>query len=241
MKILAKYLGGSHLYGLNHAKSDLDYRVVFAHTDPIKIFRFYQQDTFVKQTEEVDIQETELVHFLRQVEKGGTHALECLFAPIDCFTYIDLFFRNQIINQRTRLLDSEKIYKSLRGYVKGEYSLATGERSGRLGGKRKEALEQNGFSPKNFSHLFRLLAVGQHYFETGEYLVRPRDKSQELHDLCFELKVNPENFKIEWLTEKFQEENQKFEDSHANSSKEILDRKFDLEYVGEVLMTTYTS
>ena len=157
------------------------------------------------------------------------------------FTYIDSFFFRQIKNQRIRLLDSERIYKSLRGYVKGEFLLARGDRSGRLGGKRKEALEQNGFSPKNFSHLFRLLGVGQHYFETGEYLVQPRDRSQELHDLCLELKLNPQNFNVEWLTEKFNEENQKFEGSYVNSTKEILDRRFDLEYVGKVLFATYTN
>jgi len=237
MKTLVRYLGGSHLYGLNTEKSDLDYRTVFAHTDPIKIFRFRKNDAISNQTEEIDSLDTEIVHFFRQIEKCGTSALEGLFSPN--YIYVSPFFKNQIVQERNRLLDSEKIYSSLCGYIKGEYRLATGERTGRLGGKRKDSLDLYGFSPKNFSHLFRLMGTGTLYFQTGEYMPCLKNECKEIHDLCYAVKTEPGIFTKKQLCDIFDDTFLKLEKAKENCSKEILERKFDLEYVGKVLFTLY--
>ena len=240
MKKLCTYLGGSHLYGLETPESDIDYRGVYAHTDPIKIFRFSKQDSIVKQSEEVDSSECEIVHFLRQVTKGGTNALECLFAPIEKFTYIDPFFQRQVINQRMRLIDSEQIFKSIGGYAIGELRKALGYKTGTLGGKRKDALDKNGYSPKNFSHLFRLLTIGKHYMLTGEYTVNLKEAGySEIHNMCRELKLNPQNFTVEDLTRCHNELRKEFDESINLAPKEVLERKTDFEYIGKVLQAIY--
>jgi len=38
INFLVKYIGGSKLYGLDTPESDIDYRGVFIHTNPSKIY-----------------------------------------------------------------------------------------------------------------------------------------------------------------------------------------------------------
>jgi predicted nucleotidyltransferase len=192
---LCKYLGGSTLYGLNTPTSDIDYRGVYLNTDPLEVYGFHRNDSVVKQTNDVDLVEHEFTQFLRLAYKSNTQTLECLFAPIDSFTELTSKFKHYVLDHKYKLIDSEVLFKSLRGYLHNEMRLAIGERTGLLGSKRKNQLEEHGFSPKNFSHLIRLAFCGQIFFTHGTYPVRVKEYCELTHELCYNIKVNPSEFK----------------------------------------------
>ena len=199
MKTLCKYLGGSHLYGMNTPESDVDERGVFMNTDPLYVFGFHRLDNQVKQTSEEDVVMHELTQFVKLATRSNTQTLECLFAPMDAFTECDPEFKDLVLDRRSAFLNTEQLFKSLDGYLFNEMRLALGERAGLLGSKRKDALEKYGFSPKNFSHLFRLCECGVQFFKTGVYPVRLKDFNPELYDLCMSVKLEPEKHDKEHL------------------------------------------
>ena len=194
MKTLCTYLGGSHLYGMNTPESDIDERGVFMNTDPLYVYGFHRLDNQVKQTAQEDVVMHELTQFLKLATKSNTQTLECLFAPLDAFTSLDHDFEVRVLDQKERFLNTDQLFKSLDGYLFNEMRLALGERTGLLGSKRKNALEKYGFSPKNFSHLFRLATCGIQFFKNGVYPVRIIDFDEEMHDLCMDVKTNPGKF-----------------------------------------------
>lgn len=199
MKTLCKYLGGSHLYGMNTPESDIDERGVFMNTDPLYVYGFHRLDNEVKQTAEQDVVMHELTQFIKLATKSNTQTLECLFAPEDAFTDLNLDFQRWVLEQKERFLNTDQLFKSLDGYLFNEMRLALGERTGLLGSKRKNALEKYGFSPKNFSHLFRLATCGIQFFKNGVYPVRLIDFDEEMHDLCMNVKTDPGRFHKEDL------------------------------------------
>lgn len=197
MITLCRILGGSHLYGLNTPESDYDERYVFMHDDvsnTIGLERFEHLDQ--RNTEE-DKFGFELRHYLNLLRKTNTQVVELIFAE----SYLELhpLFDELIIKNRLRLLDTARMYKSLRGYIQGERRLANGERVGRLGSKRKEAIDKYGFSYKNFVQLFRLCYCGiyfikHHRFPTNIANVHPQLAKDLIH-----LKTNPSAFSKETL------------------------------------------
>ena len=154
MKIICQLLGGSHLYGLATKDSDFDYRGVFVNTDHAKILGLERND-YVKKEDEEDTIFFELCHFLKGLQKTNTQFLEILFADERDFSLLNREFV-EIKNNKENLIDSKQFYKSLCGYIGNESRLANGERSGKLGSKRRAQIEKYGFSPKNFSHLLKI-------------------------------------------------------------------------------------
>lgn len=199
MKTLCKYQGGSHLYGMNTPDSDVDERGVFMNTDPLYVYGFRRLDNQVNQTAELDVVMHELTQFLTLACKSNTQTLECLFAPREAFVTLDPLFGSVVLGCRDAFLNTDQLFKSLMGYLFNEMRLATGQRTGLLGSKRKNALEKYGFSPKNFSHLFRLAECGRHFFNTGVYPVCIKDFNPEVHELCLNVKTRPEEFDVEFL------------------------------------------
>lgn len=65
---------GSHLYGLNHAGSDLDTYQVFISDDKRQLEQQIDGDD--------DVTRIHLEQFLQQVERGVPQALEALFSPL---------------------------------------------------------------------------------------------------------------------------------------------------------------
>lgn len=162
MKVLAKYLGGSHSYGLATPESDKDERYVFLHTDIPRILGLNRYDHESKQTNGEDSFGWELRHALNLLKKGNTMVLEILYNEewleiTEEFKYIQSF--------RNQLIDSRKLYKCLRGYCFSERQLVLGKRTGVLGGKRKEALERLGYSYKNLVQFLRLCLAGLSFFK----------------------------------------------------------------------------
>lgn len=200
MKTLCKYLGGSHLYGMNTPASDVDERGVFMNTDPLYVYGFHRLDNQVKKTAEDDVVMHELTQFLKLATKSNTQTLECLFAPLNAFTELDHEFEVLVLDHRERFLNTDQLFKSLEGYLYNEMRLALGERTGLLGSKRKNQLENHGFSPKNFSHMFRLAECGTQFFLNGFYPVVLKETNPALHDLCMSVKTEPEKWTAEELT-----------------------------------------
>jgi len=202
MKILAEIIAGSHLYGLNTVSSDVDIRGVFLNTDPAKILGLERFSFFKKLQEDTIF--FELCHFLNGLKKTNTQMIEFLFAEESCFKLITDEFKH-IKDNKYKLIDSQFFYKSLIGYIQNEKRLANGERSGKLGGKRKNDIEKYGFSPKNFSHLFRLAYCGCVFFETDHYPVSIMKENKSFGNFLLDVKTKPENYSKENLNKIFEE------------------------------------
>jgi hypothetical protein len=201
MKILCAYQAGSHAYGLDTPDSDSDVRGVFALTLPGCIIDPHQYDSARSAkyqgvlSGKTDTGYYELRHFFNILRQGNTNAIEMLF--VEDWAAIDPFFLG-IIQRRAQLLDSEQIYKSLKGYMFGELKKALGERTGKLGGKRKETVDKYGFSPKNFVQLLRLAHCGIEFFETGMFPVHLGE--DPIRAQLLDIKTNPANYSKIQLT-----------------------------------------
>lgn len=189
MKIISQAIAGSHAYGLSTIDSDVDKRGVFLNTDCDKILGLSRFE-ISKEIKE-DTLYFELVHFFRGLRKTNTQMLEMLFTDDSEFTILTEEFK-KIRENKYSLIDSEYLFKSLLGYIHNEKRLANGERTGELGGKRKKQLDQYGFSPKNFSHLFRLAYCGKVFFEKDFYPVNIQKEDKEFFSFIYSVKTEPE-------------------------------------------------
>lgn len=196
-KLICQLVGGSNLYGLNTPTSDIDYRGLFIATDKKYTTGFDTIESIV-QNGDVDATYYELTRYLKLLRKSNTQVLEILFAPDSAFTYKHPYF-DKIRENRYKLINTEVLKSSLKGYVFSEIRLATGERSGQLGGKRKEAVTKYGFSPKNFVQIFRLCEVGIQFFKTGKYMVNVKEFNPEYHEFLMDVKTKPELYTCESL------------------------------------------
>jgi predicted nucleotidyltransferase len=197
MKMLCKTLGGSRAYGLDTPESDTDYRGVFINTVPAVILGLSRYDVLQKQ-ESDDIVYFEVRKFFELLKNGNTGAMEILFNKKEEFLELDPAFE-MVYENRFKFVDTDKMFKCLRGYMQGELRLANGERTGQLGGKRKLQLEKYGFSPKNFVQLFRLAYAGVTLFQEGHFPVNVREEAPLFAEELFKLKTQPFNYTKEQL------------------------------------------
>jgi predicted nucleotidyltransferase len=201
MKQLCKTLGGSTAYGLNTPQSDLDYRGVFVNTDPAYILGLSKFDVIQKQ-ETDDIVYFEARKFFQLLKDGNTGALEILFTDTENFIELAPEFKS-VIENRLQFIDTDRMFKCLRGYMQGEVRLANGERTGQLGGKRKLQLEKHGYSPKNFVQLLRLAWTGITLFQEGFFPVNVKKYNVELAADLLDIKTHPEKYSKEQLNERY--------------------------------------
>jgi predicted nucleotidyltransferase len=213
MQILCELVGGSHLYGLSTIESDIDKRGVFINTEPGKILGLSRKE-IIKESSEDSVY-FELCHFLSGLKKTNTQMVEFLFAPLESFTQLSDEFR-EIKENKFSLIDSDLFYKSLLGYIYNEKRLANGERVGNLGSKRKDMVEKFGFSPKNFSHLFRLSFCGITFFKKGYYPVSLISEDKAFRDFVFSVKTEPEKYKKEYLNVLVDQSRAKLEVAYKN-------------------------
>lgn len=195
--LLCSLVGGSNLYGLATADSDVDYRGLFVARAPLHKSGLHTITNIVTNSPH-DATYYEIGHYMSLLRKSNTQVMEILFAPHESFTYRSSFMI-ELYHYRYSLINTEVLKNSLRGYVYSELKLATGERSGRLGGKRKDAVLNYGFSPKNFVQILRLCEVGKRFFESGEYVVNVADFGTEFHMLLLDIKTNPSSYTCETL------------------------------------------
>jgi hypothetical protein len=230
-ELLASLVAGSNLYGLNTEDSDVDERGLFLATDKKYITGFDTVESIV-QTGDVDSTYYELVRYLKLLRKSNTQVLEIVFAPDTSLLHTTPIFE-EIRKNKYNLIDTHILKASLKGYVFSEIRLATGERSGQLGGKRKAAVEKYGFSFKNFVQILRLCKVGQVFFTSGEYMVKVKDFDSDYHDMLMEIKTKPENFTKDGLSIIVDEEFKKLE-KIMDDSKIVYN--FDVELAADLVM-----
>jgi len=234
-KILCQYLGGSHLYGLNGPDSDEDIRGIFMNTDPSYILGLNRFDEHRKIKDGEDIVYKEVSPFIRLLKKANTEALEVLFAPNSSFNKSTKEF-DFIRGYTWRLLDSEKLFKCLMGYMQGELRLALGIRKGKIGGKRYAQVEKLGFSPKNFTQLFRLAYVGIFFFTTNRFIVDTSQFPASIYKLLRDVKFKPEEFEKDWMEEKARDLESQLRDCFQHRMR---DYTFDERVANHILLELY--
>tara|TARA_R110000851_G_scaffold317849_1_gene481493 strand:- start:107 stop:826 length:720 start_codon:yes stop_codon:yes gene_type:complete len=205
MNFLVKYIGGSRIYGLETADSDIDYRGVYIHTDPEKILRFSKEnDVTASQEKGDDYVYYELWRYFDLLRKSNTQGVESLFIDEEDTLELNPLFLD-IQESKGDLIDSEKLISSTKGYAHNEKRLAMGERSGQLGGKRKAQVEKYGFSPKNVCQLIRISYGLEFYQEEGVFPVKLKNFLPEAFDLAFSVKTQPNEFTKEQVEKICQE------------------------------------
>jgi len=239
MKLICQITAGSRLYGLETPESDVDLRGVFLNTKPSTILGLEKNEIFKK--ESIDSIFFEFRHFLKGLKKTNTQMMEMLFAESSEFSLLEPEFI-EVKQNKDKLIDSKTFFKSLMGYIYNEKRLANGERTGQLGGKRKNQLDKYGFSPKNFSHLFRLAYCGSIFFETGFYPVNLKKYDSEFRNFIFEVKTKPEKFNKDYLNDFATKSEEKLKIAFQKRNKEFtfdsnlankLCHKFYMPFLGE--------
>ena len=237
MKKLCELVGGSRLYGLSTPTSDLDFRYVFQNDELSKIIGLDRFDHLDERKTETDKFGFEIRHYLSLLRKTNTQVVEILFADKDQFTLLEPVFDELVLQQRTRFLSSANFYKSLKGYVQEEKGLASGTRTGTLG-KRKEALEKYGYSPKNMTQLLRLIYCGIEFYRVQTYPVNIMTYNPEFGKELLEIKTEPQKFKLDFLMSKV-DAMEAFFDSVFKTRDQSKDYVYDTKYANEVLMRLY--
>lgn len=198
--MLVKMLGGSHSYGLNGPNSDLDYRGVFLNTELRFVLGLDKYEHY-ELTEGEDVKYKELRRFLQLLKVSNTEAMEIMFtAPADFLEVDPLFLELQ--KHKYELLDTDRAFKCLCGYMQGEKRLMLGERSGQLGSKRKEALEKFGYSYKNAVQLLRLSWAGTVLFKEGIFPVNVVRHDPDFGGALLDIKRYPQNYTKEGMSER---------------------------------------
>jgi predicted nucleotidyltransferase len=233
MKIICEIVAGSRLYGIETPESDNDIRGVFLNTSFNLILGLDKVEINKKESE--DILYFELKHFLSRLRKTNTQMIELLFAEDEDFTTMTPEFL-KIKENKLKLIDSETLFNSLMGYIENEKRLANGERTGKLGGKRKCNLDQYGFSPKNFSHLFRLAHCGAKFFETDNYPVNIKKSDIEFRNFIYSVKTEPHKFNKEYLNSMTKKSIEKLKTSFNNRKNNF---KFDSEFANYLCYEFY--
>ena len=235
-ELIAQLIGGSTLYGLNNEFSDTDYRGIFIARDKKYIAGLENIESIV-QTGDIDSTYYELSRYVALLRKSNTQVLEILFAPDSAFTYTTDLFKT-LQTHKFNLIDSNILKNSLNGYVFSEIRLATGQRSGQLGSKRKDAVEKYGFSPKNFVQILRLCKVGITFFNSGEYMVKVADYDQTYHNFLMDIKNAPEDFTCEQLTNIVDVMFNKLETAMEDSK---ISYKFNMDLASDIILNSRKS
>lgn len=241
MQKICTMLGGSHAYGLVTPESDEDLRGVFLNDTLSQAIGMDLGGPHALMTVDMNIDSPDTIdevyyearHFLRLLQKSNTTAFELLFNE-KWIIHSDEWYLIQ--SNRENLLSSEKFYKSLKGYIQSELRLANGERTGLLGGKRKAALDQYGFSPKNFVQLLRLCYAGAVFFEDDYFPVNIAEDSPGTAHLLMNIKRHPEQWTKEKLNELVADWEKVLDEKYAARKNSFL---FDHTIANEILLKLY--
>jgi predicted nucleotidyltransferase len=234
MNLIAKYIGGSHLYKLSTPESDVDWRGVFL-TDNISEILGWTRDQVVHDTREFgdDVLLFELKRFLQLLKKTNTNVVEALYVPFHHFEILTDLFK-KVIQARYNLLDSDRLYRSTCGYVKSEGRLALGERTGKLGGKRKAMLDKYGFSPKNVTQIIRIVVAADWFLQTGHYPLDISGVDKKAYNLAFKIKTNPRLFSFEDVSNIIREYDEK-----AKEMKDLVKLTFKDDVALDIILHAY--
>ncbi len=165
--LLRDGLCGAHAYGTQTEDSDQDVRGVF--------FPPWTVLVGTSKLETIECQPDTVLHSLRKAVRlwaqGNPNMLDWLFLPEDCVWWMEPKFAEIIYFGRQAFL-SKRLHARFRGYAYSHLQKMERGVTRELGAKRKAAIEEFGYSPKNAMHLIRLAEMGCEVLETGEYNVR---------------------------------------------------------------------
>jgi hypothetical protein len=97
-------------------------------------------------------------------------------------------------------------------------------------------IEKFGFSPKNFSHLFRLSFCGTTFFEKDYYPVNILNENKSFRDFIFSVKTEPEKYNKEYLNILVDKSLAKLEIAYKNRK---IDHEFDFDLANEFCRKFY--
>lgn len=240
--MLAKIVGGSHLYGLATPDSDLDYRGVYMNTDAASILGLSSTSKSakheVRQNDQEDVAMYELRHFMELLKNTNTQVMEILFAEENAFVELSPWFKKRILKERLRLIDTKKAFSTLCGYMQGEKRRANGELTGKLGSKRQKAIEQYGYSPKNFVQLLRLGYCGCELISRKVFPTNIMTYDTEFGMMLKAIKIEPEGYDRELLNLMAEEADKGLRKTfdERNESEDLV---FDEDYANFVLLEAY--
>jgi len=221
------------MYGLDGPESDVDYRGVFLNDNINDIIGLGKNEHALKQDKDDDQLYTEFRHTLSLLRQGNTQSFELLFNE-DWIEISEIWKETQL--NRHKLIDSERLFKCLLGYMQGEKRLAFGERKSKTGCKRHEQILKYQFSPKNVTQLIRLSWAGQFYFEYGIFPTNIKNKDRSIYSLLRSIKFAPEDFKIEDLIKMINEFEIKLKKAYE---KKAFITRFDLNFANELCLKAY--
>lgn len=175
---------GSTAYNLRIKTSDYDYRGCYLDEDWEKLLGIKSNDCSIEH-KSPDFVMFNLIKFIRLALDGNTNVLEMLFVPYKYIIKTNSF--GDYLIENSDLFINKKTLYCLAGYCTCEYKRALGDTTGKLGEKRKEEINNVGYSPKNASHCIRLLDRGIRLIQTGKYLVE-YENSNPMREIILSLK-----------------------------------------------------
>jgi predicted nucleotidyltransferase len=231
VKLLCNYLGGSISYGLSTPQSDRDERYLFLNTEIARIIGLEKHEHESKQSDSEDSFGWELRHFLNLLRRGNTMCLEMLYN--DTWLLCTEEFKH-IQSYRRCLIDSECLYKCLRGYCQSERAFVLGNRSGKLGGKRHGHIEKYGYSFKNAVQFLRLCLAGKVFFSEGHFPVNIT--SVDSSGLLRDVKCYPEKFTKDDVVKLMDEYEKMLEKAYESTT---VKRKYNVDIANQLCYDLY--
>jgi predicted nucleotidyltransferase len=173
-------LGGSHLYGMETADSDMDIigfciptkDIIFPYNngrlfgyDNVEDYKVWQRQHVVDKDKnrEYDFQIYNIVHFVRLVVQNNPNMIATLFANRECIIHSSQAAEHMRDNRKKFL--SKHCWTKYRGY---SFSQLKQIKTRNPHGKRAELVEKFGYDCKYATHLVRLMLECQQIFETGD-------------------------------------------------------------------------
>jgi len=165
-------LTGSRAYGLETPDSDYDYRGVYVPPLVSMIEGLGKAEVLnIPGVVKDDVVLYPIHQFLKLAGQSNPNILDLLFAPDDCVVVNHDRFNSLVRSRRKEFLIRD-LHLRIKGFAQSMLTkmLSGGTRD--LGAKRKQDIEEHGYSTKNAMHLIRLLHMGIETIRTGEYNVR---------------------------------------------------------------------
>lgn len=241
VKFLAKFIRGSHLYGLNTPESDLDYGGLYMATSIRDILGFGRDNrskrtiTTSKEATELDEAYYELRHFINLLQRTNTQVIEALFCPDDLVLKTSPVFEFMREN-RSRLISTEHLAKSLFGYLQAEHKLVFGENTGKLGSKRQNAVKSHGYSHKNAVQYIRLAYCGFCMLTHGRYPINLKDENGKLWERLMMIKTDPTSHTPEEISQLIENARAMFD---IADKMRVITYKFDDDLADEIMLQAY--
>jgi len=175
MKIIYKFLSGSHMHGTATPKSDRDIRGIWLPTIE-ECLKFKQPEEIRELPNEDDVVIPPIQKFFMLALKGNPNIIDWLFAPEE--SILEMTEEGERIRDSRELFIGKHVGERIRQYAKAEFR-GMYDVTGKTGAKRKAELKHYGYSPKMAMNAIRILQEGTELMETG-HITLPVDNASIL-------------------------------------------------------------